>query len=187
VTLPNGKIKDWDYPSPLLFRWSPSIVFLGYDRCKPIPREKIMERLAQTKDFCPNPACPDYGKVQSGKAQSNLKKIGHTPRGVQRCQCKTCGKTFTVTKGTLFYRKHAREDEILEVLALLAEGTRISTLTRVKGIKEDTVLRWLREAARHADQVDAVLLKDFRLKRAQLDGLWSFVGNKGEKKLSGDC
>jgi hypothetical protein len=53
----------------------------------------------------------------------------------------------------------------------------------VKGIKEDTVLRWLREAARHADQVGTVLLKDFRLKRAQLDGLWSFVGNKGEKKL----
>jgi len=42
------------------------------------------------------------------------------------------------------------------VLALLAEGTRISTITRVKGIKEDTVLRWLREAAKHADQVDAV-------------------------------
>jgi hypothetical protein len=82
------------------------------------------------------------------------------------------------------HNTYAREDEILEVLALLAEGTRISTITRVKGIKEDTILRWLREAARHADQVDAVLMKDFRLKRAQLDGLWSFVGNKGEKKLS---
>jgi len=143
-----------------------------------------MERLAQTNDFCPNPACPDYGKPQSERALPNLKKIGHTPRGVQRYQCKTCGQTFTETRGTLFYRKHAREEEILEVLALLAEGTRISTITRVKGIKEDTVLGWLREAASHADQVDAVLMKDFRIQRAQLDGLWSFVGNKGEKKLS---
>jgi transposase-like protein len=145
-----------------------------------------MERLAQPKDFCPNRACPDYGKLQSEKARANLKKIGHTPRGVQRYQCKTCGKTFTETRGTPFYRKHAREEEILEVLALLAEGTRSSTLTRVKGIKEDTSLRWLREAARHADQIDAVLMKDFRLKRAQLDGLWSFVGNKGEKKVPGN-
>jgi len=70
------------------------------------------------------------------------------------------------------------------VLALLAEGNRISTLTRVKGIKEDTILRWLREAEMHADELEAVLMKDFRLKRAQLDGLWSYVGNKGEKKLS---
>ena len=70
------------------------------------------------------------------------------------------------------------------MLALLAEGNRISALTRVKGIKEDTILRWLREAARHAEQLEAVLMKDFQLKRAQLDGLWSYVGNKGEKSLS---
>ena len=145
-----------------------------------------MEKLAQTKDFCPNAACPDYGKLQADQSKPNLKKIGKTPRGVQRYQCKTCGKTFTETKGTLFYRKHAEEDEILEVLALLAEGNRISTLTRVKGIKEDTILSWLREAARHANQIEAVLMKEYRLKRAQLDGLWSFVANKGEKKLSRD-
>jgi transposase-like protein len=145
-----------------------------------------MEKLAQTKDFCPNAACPDYGKLQANQSKANLKKIGKTPRGVQRYQCKTCGKTFTETKGTIFYRKHADENEILEVLALLAEGNRISTLTRVKGIKEDTILSWLRDAAQHADQLDAVLMKEYQLKRAQIDGLWSFVANKGEKKLSGN-
>jgi transposase-like protein len=142
-----------------------------------------MEKLAQTKDFCPNPACPDYSKRQSDQAQPNLKKLGKTPRGVQRYQCKTCHKTFTETRGTLFFRKHAEADQILEVLALLAEGNRISTLTRVKGIKEDTILRWLRDAARHADQVEAVLTEDFHVQRAQIDGLWSYVQNKGEKKL----
>jgi len=143
-----------------------------------------MEKIAQTKDFCPNSSCPDYGKLQDDQVIANLKKIGKTPRGVQRYQCKTCGRTFTETKGTIFYRKHAQEDEILEVLALLAEGTRISTLTRVKGIKEDTILSWLRDAARHADQLETVLMKEYHLQRAQLDGLWSFVANKGEKKLS---
>jgi hypothetical protein len=57
------------------------------------------------------------------------------------------------------------------VLALLAEGNRISTLTRDKGIKEDTFLSWSREAAQHVDKLDAVLMKDFHLQRAQLDGL----------------
>jgi len=144
----------------------------------------MMEKLVQAKDFCPNQACPDYGKLQKDQAQANLKKIGKTPRGVQRYQCKTCGKTFTETKGTLFYRKHVSEDEILEVLALLAEGSRISTLARVKGFQEDTILRWLRDAAQHAQKIDSTLMKDFRVKRAQLDGLWSFVANKGQKKLS---
>jgi transposase-like protein len=141
-----------------------------------------MEKLAQTKDFCPNPACPDYGKLQSGQAQPNIKKLGKTKRGVQRYQCKTCLKTFTETTGTLFFRKHAQAEEILEVLALLAEGNRISTITRVKGIKEDTILRWLREAGKHVEELDGVLLKDFHIRRAQIDGLWSFVQNKGEKK-----
>jgi transposase-like protein len=143
-----------------------------------------MERLVQSKDFCPNESCPDYGKLQNGQDRANLKKIGKTPRGVQRYQCKTCGKTFTETKGTIFYRKHAQEYEILEVLALLAEGVRISTLTRVKGIKEDTILRWLREAAQHAEQIEEVLMKEFHIERGQLDALWAYVRNKGEKKLS---
>jgi transposase-like protein len=145
-----------------------------------------MEKLAKTKDFCPNRACPDYAKLQSDQAQANIKKLGKTRRGVQRYQCKTCGKTFTETTGTIFYRKHAQADEILEVLALLAEGNRISTITRVKGIKEDTILRWLREAGKHADESEAALMKDFHIQRAQIDGLWSFVKNKGEKKLSRD-
>ncbi len=139
-------------------------------------------QFAQPKDFCPNPACPDYGKLQKDQTQPNLKKLGRTKRGVQRYQCKTCSKTFTETKGTLFFRKHAPMEQILEVLALLAEGNRISTITRVKGIKEDTILRWLREAAKHSNELDEVLMKEFHLKRAQIDGLWSFVQNKGEKK-----
>ena len=148
------------------------------------PERDDMERLAQTKDFCSNATCPDYGKLQYGQGQMNLKKVGRTPHGVQRYQCKTCSKTFTETKGTIFYRKHAQEHEILEVLALLAEGVRISTLTRVKGIKEDTILRWLREAAQHAEQIEEVLMKEFRVERGQLDALWAYVRNKGEKKLS---
>ncbi len=141
-------------------------------------------QIAQPKDFCPNPACADYGKLQQAPSQTNLKKLGKTKRGVQRYQCKTCGKTFTETKGTLFFRKHAAMEQILEVLALLAEGNRISTITRVKGIKEDTILRWLREAAQHSQELDEILMRDFHLKRAQIDGLWSFVQNKGEKKAT---
>jgi transposase-like protein len=46
----------------------------------------------------------------------------------------------------------------VQTLALVAEGVRISSLSRAKGCKEDTILRWLREAAQHAEAVEDVLL-----------------------------
>jgi len=85
-----------------------------------------MEKFAKPGDFCPNEACADYGKLQTSQ-QENIKKSGLTTKGVQRYQCKTCLKTFTETYGTIFYGKRTSEHEILETLALLAEGNRIST------------------------------------------------------------
>ena len=144
-----------------------------------------MEQFAKVGDFCPNEACPDHGKLQDDQ-QQNIIKFGKTRKGVQRYRCKTCKKTFTETTGTIFFRKRTPAHEILETLALLAEGNRISSLSRVKGFKEDTILAWLREAAQHAEAVEEVLMAKFKVKRGQLDALWAYVGNKGEKKLCGD-
>jgi transposase-like protein len=142
-----------------------------------------MEQFAKPGDFCPNEACPEYGKLQDGQTQRNIRKYGKTRAGVQRYQCQTCHRTFTGTSGTIFFRKRTPEHEILETLALLAEGSRISSLSRAKGFKEDTILAWLREAAQHAEALEEVLMKDFKIKRGQLDALWAYVRNKGEKKL----
>jgi transposase-like protein len=145
-----------------------------------------MEQLAKVGEFCPNEACPDYQKLQATQIEPNIIRAGKTRKGVQRYECKTCGKSFTETKGTLLYRKRTDEDEILETLAFLAEGSRISSLSRVKGHKEDTILSWLREAGEHTQAVEEVLMKDYRVERGQLDALWAFVRNKGEKKTSGN-
>lgn len=135
-------------------------------------------------DFCPNPACAEYGKLQAEASQSNIKKYGKTKAGRQRYHCKSCHKTFTETKGTMFYGRRVADSDIIETLALLAEGSRISSVSRVKGYKEDTILAWLRAAAQHAEQLEEQLLATYQLERGQLDGLWAYVGHKGEKKLS---
>ena len=103
---------------------------------------------------------------------------------MQRYECRTCGRSFTETFGTLFYNKRTPTKAILETLAALAEGSRISSLTRTKGFKEDTILGWLREAAHHAEALEEVRLKDFQVRRGQLDGLWAYVRHKGEKKVT---
>ena len=93
-----------------------------------------------------------------------------------------CKKSFNERYGTLFYNRKTDEKDILECLALLAEGVRISSSSRSKGIKEDAILSFLREAAQHAEQVEAILLNDYRISQAQIDGLWTYVGRKDAKK-----
>ena len=85
------------------------------------------------------------------------------------------------TKGTVFYGRHHAQEKILECLAWLAEGNRLAAIRRVEGIKEETVLDWLREAAKHVEEMEALALGNYRLTRAQLDALWTYVGHKGEK------
>lgn len=131
-----------------------------------------MSEPAKPGDFCPNPFCSDYGKG------GGIIKSGHTRSGRQRYKCLRCGKTFTETRGTIFYRRRTDDEEILECLAMIAEGSRISSVSRVKGHKEDTVSAWLRDAAEHAEQVEDILLSGFRITRGQIDGLWSYVKNR---------
>jgi transposase-like protein len=103
----------------------------------------------------------------------NIIRYGKSSEGRQRFQCKTCRKPFNERKGTLFYNRKTEEADILECLALLAEGVRISSISRAKGIKEDTILSFLRQAAHHAEQIEAILLNDYRISQAQSDGLWT--------------
>jgi len=134
-------------------------------------------QIAQAGSFCPNEECPDYGEVDAG----NLINFGFTKAGTQRRLCKTCGGTFTVTRGTLFYRRRTPQKDIAETLAILADRGSIAGAARVKGVKEDTVSAWARAAAKHWESLEAILLKDYHLSRAQIDALWTFVSHKGEK------
>ena len=127
--------------------------------------------------FCDNKECPDYGKTNN----DNIIGFGHSPNGTQRYQCKTCKATFTETKGTIFYGRHTPRKDILEALGMLAERMSIAAVARVKGVKEDTVSSWLREAANHVEEIEEVLLKDYNVDKAQMDSLWTYVGNKGKK------
>jgi transposase-like protein len=137
-----------------------------------------MAQLASVGDFCPNPECAVYGDTEANAIIHH----GKTRQGRQRFQCKVCKKTFNERHGTLFYNRKTDEKDILECLALLAEGVRIASISRGKGIKEDAILSFLREAAQHTEQVESMLLNEYRIAQAQIDGLWTYVGRKEAKK-----
>ena len=97
-----------------------------------------MPEFANPGDFCPNEQCADYGKLQKDQESTNITKFGKTKAGCQRYQCTSCGKTFTETKGTIFYRRRTAREAIIDTLAQVAEGDRISSLSRSKGYKVDS-------------------------------------------------
>lgn len=142
-----------------------------------------MDKFVKVGDFCPTEKCSDYGTLQNKAKKTNIIRHGTTKSGRQRYKCKTCGHTFTETKGTIFYRKRTAERKIIETLAWIAEGARISSISRVKGHKEDTIISWIREAKEHADEIEEVLMSEHKIDRGQIDGLWSYVGNKGKKRV----
>ncbi len=74
-----------------------------------------------------------------------------------------------------------KPEVIIETLLLIAEGTGIRATARIKGLHPETVLNWLKAAAAHAEEIEHILLEDYRVDRAQIDGLWSYVGKKRPK------
>jgi transposase-like protein len=107
-------------------------------------------------------------------------KSGKTEKGVQRYLCKTCKKSFTETKGTMFYRCRHTEDEIVECMSMLGDRNSLAAIHRIKGIKEETVMKWLEKASAHVKQFERLIRKK-KLSRVQFDALWTYVGHKGEK------
>jgi len=133
-------------------------------------------QVAEVGSFCCNEACEDYQKINHG----NVIKHGRTDTGVQRYLCKTCKKSFTATKGTMFYRCRRSQEEIVECMSLLGDCNSLAAIHRIKGIKEETVCRWLKLAASHVKQFERLVRKK-KLSRVQLDALWTYVWHKGEK------
>jgi transposase-like protein len=133
--------------------------------------------LVPPSSFCWNASCSAYGQLDLG----NIRKFGRTPAGLQRYQCRICRRTFVETIGTVFYGRRRPQETIIECLALLAERNSLAAIHRVKGVKEETVMAWLRIAAAHVERIEALLLANSKLTRAQLDALWAYVGNTAEK------
>ena len=142
----------------------------------------VMSELASVGEFCPNDQCSDAGKTDA----DNMIRYGKTGNGRQRYRCKTCGKTFSETTGTIFSGKHTPEDEIIETLAFVAEGVRVASLSRVKGYKESTIRNWLQQAAEHAEEVENALMSEYEIDQGQLDGLWTYVGENDKKENAGE-
>jgi transposase-like protein len=99
-----------------------------------------------TTTFCPNVACPARGQTGQGN-------IGIHSCKDKRFLCTECHKTFSATKGTVFYRLRTSAETVSLVGTLLAHGCPLQALIVAFGYEERTGAAWV---ARGGDQGQAV-------------------------------
>jgi transposase-like protein len=82
---------------------------------------------------CPNRHCPPS---RNGGTGAIIRHGFYTTRWGKhrRYQCQACGKTFSTTTGTPYYRLHHRRATFDEVATLSVEGLNKSAIARVKQI-----------------------------------------------------
>ena len=99
-----------------------------------------------TTAFCPNWDCPARGQSDQGN-------IGIHSQKEKRFICKVCQKTFSATKGTVFYRLRHSAQTVVLVVTLLAYGCPIQAIVKAFGIDERTVAHWWRRAGEQSQAV----------------------------------
>ena len=95
--------------------------------------------------FCPNLDCSARGQIGQGNVHVHSQKE-------RRYICRTCGQTFSESKGTAYYGVKKVETFTIAV-KLLAHGCPVQALVAAFEVDERTVADWLRRAGTHCQTV----------------------------------
>ncbi len=117
-----------------------------------------------TKPPCPNPDCPAAHVVRNG-----------TLGGRQRYHCRGCGAWFGETHNTPMYRLHTSPEEVGRSLLIVMRRGSLRAAEEITGHKYETISRWIKLAAEHAEALTEVLVHDLELSALEVDEFWSFV------------
>ena len=126
------------------------------------------------RQFCHNPDCSARGQVGQGNITIHSQKE-------QRYRCTACGRTFTATMGTPFYRLRTAVDVVTLVLTLLCHGCPLQAIVAAFGFDERTVAQWQARGGHHCRHVHGHLVQQGQvdLGHVQADELWiKMVGKR---------
>jgi transposase-like protein/IS1 family transposase len=109
------------------------------------------EQMDASQVFCPNLDCLARGQV----GQGNIVIHSRTPG---RYRCKTCKKTFSARRGTLFEGLRKPVELIVIVVTLLSYGCPRQAIVHAFGLDERTVGEWQERAGQHCRQVHQAIV-----------------------------
>jgi IS1 family transposase len=127
---------------------------------------------------CQTPHCPDF--QQSGRQNITLRRFyGSDKRRLLRCR--TCGTTFSETKGTPYWGSKLPPERIDSVVDHLTHGNCFSSTASLTRCHRTTVARIMRQAGVHLQQFHSQHARDLEVTSMQADERHSFVGEKAEQ------
>lgn len=136
------------------------------------PTSRRPREVDASRHFCPHTDCDYRGWPGLG----NLRANGHHSGGPWlQFHCLGCNGYFLETHSTIFHGKRVADEQIVRVLACLAEGLGIRATARVFEAAPNTVLHWLVEAAEQLQAFAAYVLCDVHVNQLQLDELYAVL------------
>lgn len=105
--------------------------------------------------FCPSLECPARG--QAGQGNSSI----HSQKD-KRFICTPCQKSFTETKGPMFYRLRTSAETVTLVVTLMAHGCHLQASVIAFGFDERSMARWATRAGIHTQTVQEPLVEQPR-------------------------
>ena len=125
---------------------------------------------------CQNERCENYGKKGLGNIyQHNWIDQKKT---IRRLRCRACQESFSERKGTVWYQSKLSLEKALSIAEHLAEGDGIRKTGRLVRATQETVIRWNRLLGEHGKALHEEKVRHVRVREAQGDEMWSFVGKK---------
>ena len=106
--------------------------------------------------FCPNLACSARGQI----GQGNITIHGHKR---PRYRCRTCRRTFSARRGTMWEGLRKPTNLIVIVVTLLAYGCPLQAVVHAYGLDERTVASWRDRAGTHCQRVHQALIEQGKL------------------------
>jgi IS1 family transposase/transposase-like protein len=101
-------------------------------------------------------------------------------------RCSKCEQNFSETRDTVFFDLKTTEEKVIMALKMILVKVDLAGISFVLGIKEETVLEWLRRAAEKAAEINAALMKELSVTQVQLDEMWSFIRRKHSQEIDDD-
>ncbi|MDC0325374.1 hypothetical protein OAM01_01290, partial [bacterium] len=126
---------------------------------------------------CPDQECGNHHI----KARQNVVPHGFykTRAGKRRrFHCMVCGKTFTSTKGTPYFRLQYPRSKFDQAAYMSVEGVSKSAISRIQSIGWNTVHRWLEKASESCLKFNSGKREPLDLRELQADEIRTIASGK---------
>src|SRR6266516_4785636 len=114
------------------------------------------EPMDTSHQFCPNLACSARGQIGQGNITIHDRKR-------QRYRCRTCKRTFSARRGSMFEGLRTATDVVVIVVTLLAFGCPVQAIVQAYGLDERTVASWRDRAGSQCQRVHQGIVEQGQL------------------------